>query len=98
LKTISNQGNSIFLIAKMDSKTVGYIAGGELEFFGQIRGVKEDAHFGVGDTAYIESLAVLSDYQGEGVAKYLMRAFLLRAKKKKFHYVSGHMRSGYAEK
>ncbi len=98
LKSISEQQNAIFLVAKMEGKIVGYIVGGELERFGDISGVKEDAHFGIGDTVYAESIAVLPDYQGKGIGRHLLRAFLLRAHRKKFRYVAAHAPEGYAEK
>jgi len=98
LKWISELEDSVFLVAKMNDSIVGYVAGAGLEQFGDIPGTKQDPHFGVGDTVYLESFAVLGDYQGKGIGRQLIKAFLLRTKKKNFRFVSGHMHEGFAQR
>ncbi len=98
LKWIANLPDSVFLVAKMNDLIVGYTAGAKLEYFGDISGVTRDPHFGVEDTFYLESVAVLKSEQSKGVGKQLLRAILLRARKNNFRYISGHMRKGFAEK
>jgi GNAT superfamily N-acetyltransferase len=98
LKQLCEMSDSIFLIAKIRDFIVGYVAGAPLENFGTIPGVKQDPHFGIKDTIYIESIAVIREFQGKGVGKQLRRAFLLRASSKKFRFVTGHVKKGYAKR
>ena len=98
-KWISQQNRAILLVVKIrGGKTVGYIVGAELEKFGNLPGVRQDSHFGLRDTVYAESIALLREYRGKGIGRRLIKAFLLRARRTKFRYFSAHARRGFAER
>ena len=90
--------NSIFVIAECDRDIIGYAGGGRLEDFQEIPGVKEDLHFGLKDTFYIESFAVSEKFRGKGVGRGLMRALLLRVKKSGFRWTSAHGRADVVQR
>lgn len=90
--------SAIFLVAKVDQEVVGYVIGAALENFKQIPGIKQDPYFGIGNTIYLESIAVASDYQGQGIGKHLRRHFILMAKKKGFSYIASHVPEGCSER
>lgn len=98
LAAIMGYDRSIFLAVKVSDSVVGYIAGASLESFGQIPGVRQDPHFGVKDTIYLHSHGVIEKFQKQGIGKYLMRCFTLRAKALNFVYMSAHVRKGFATK
>jgi GNAT superfamily N-acetyltransferase len=90
--------DAVFLVARMKGTMVGYAAGAKLENFEEVPGVRQDLHFDLEDTFYLESVAVIPEYQGKGIGKQLLRSIILRTKKKGFQYIAGHMKEGFAER
>lgn len=97
LEDLVKKPRSIFVVALVKDRVVGYACGGPLEEFGHIPGVKEDLHYGLGDTFYITSFAVVENLRGRGIGKGLMRALALRLKNAGFRFMSAHMLRGMAE-
>lgn len=89
---------AVFVVAKVKGTVVGYAAGAQLESFEEVPGVKQDPHFGLKDTFYLESVAVLPEYQGKGIGKQLIRSIMLGARKNGYQYISAHMKEGFAER
>jgi len=98
LKLILNFSDSVFLLLKKDDKIIGYAAGSRLEDFKQIPGVKEDAHFGLNDTFYLESWIILKKYQNAGYGRHLLNHLFLKVKARKFSYLTGHFSKNYGVK
>lgn len=96
-RLIGKEG-ALFLIATVGGRIIGLICGAPLETFPDIPGVKQDPHYGIGDTFYILSHSVAKDYQGRGIGRTLMRALLSRIKMKGIRYAAAHVRQGFAAK
>jgi ribosomal protein S18 acetylase RimI-like enzyme len=98
LRKLVDLPGAVFIAAKVKGTIVGYAAGAKLENFGEVPGVKQDPHFDLEDTFYLESMAVLSEYQGKGIGKHLFSSIALRTRKNGFQYIAGHMKEGFAER
>jgi ribosomal protein S18 acetylase RimI-like enzyme len=96
LRSILDFDKPIFLVARIDGRPVGYLAGAALESFSEIPGVKQDPHCGMKDTIYLESHAVLEEFQSRGIGKFLMRNFVLRARQLDYQYIAAHVKQGFA--
>lgn len=83
---------SICIVAKKGKNIIGYIAGGPLEDYDYLDGVSDDPTIKKGNTAYIESHAVLGKHQGQGIGKALRLFFLQKAKERGYGYMSSHIK------
>jgi len=80
---------SVCLIAvhKNRKRIVGYIMGAPLDWYAYL---EDDDHYGKNDSFYIESTAVLPEYQGKGVGKILKEALIEEVRKKGYKRITSH--------
>ncbi len=90
--------DSITIVLKHENSIIGYIAGGPLEDYSYLKGIKEDDNYGKKNTIYIESFAVLGDFQSQGLGHKLRDKFLSIAGEKGYKFVTGHIKKGIATK
>jgi len=87
---------SICLVARGGDRVIGYVMGGPLKDYDYLPGVEEDENYVDENTIYLESRAVLNDYQGKGiVGANLKEEFIRRARQRGYEYVTGHIREDY---
>jgi len=67
----------LIVVDKKTGEIVAYSMGAPLEDYSFL---KDDTHYGENDTIYIESTAVLPEYQNQGIGKLLKEAFIEQAK------------------
>lgn len=86
----------IFLVLSLthSHKVIGYIAADLLENFPDIPGTDSDPQFKKGNTVYIESVAVHSDWRGCGLGSILIRECLRLVSQKGIERVTAHIESG----
>lgn len=90
----------LFLLATVmpDDKVVGYLAAERLELFEDVPGVRLDAHYGLGDSIYLASVAVLGPYRHKGIGTAMQTSCLSLARNRNFKRVTAHVRSGALER
>jgi GNAT superfamily N-acetyltransferase len=90
----------LFLLATVtpDDKVVGYLAAERLELFEDVPGVRFDPHYGLGDSIYLASVAVLEPYRHKGIGTEMQASCLSLARKSNFQRVTAHVRSGALER
>jgi GNAT superfamily N-acetyltransferase len=90
----------LFLLASVepDDKVIGYSAAERLELFDDVPGVRLDPHFGLGDSIYLASVAVLQPYRHKGIGIAMQKACLSLACKQGFGRVTAHVRAGALER
>lgn len=98
LRSILDYDDNVFLLLKKNDKIIGYAAGARLEKFQEIHGIKEDSHYGLDDTFYLESWIVEKNFRSTGLGTHLLNHLFLRVKSKKILYLSGHFADDYGEK
>lgn len=98
LRRRAQSPTAIFLVGKLrrTDQVIAYLAADWLEFFSHIPAVKEDRHFGRGDTIYIESIAVEPRWRGRGLGMALQRECLRRAAAAGIGRATAHLRRGVA--
>ena len=69
---------SICLVAVDEGLIVGYTMGAPLDWY---LFLEDDPHYGKGDSFYIESTAVLPEYQEKGIGKVMKKALIDEVKK-----------------
>jgi GNAT superfamily N-acetyltransferase len=82
---------SILVVIKDGGRIIGYAMGGPLEDYDYIEGVKKDANYGRKNTVYLESIALLSEYQGRGLGRELRHKFEEISRQRGYEYISGHI-------
>ncbi|MBU1933501.1 MAG: GNAT family N-acetyltransferase, partial [Candidatus Omnitrophica bacterium] len=98
LREIFDAPTSITIVLRYDNRVIGYIAGGRLEDYGYIEGIKDDENYKKYNTAYIDSIAVLAEFQGHGLGHNLRQEFLRIAATKGYTFVTTHHKKGIASK
>ena len=87
---------ALFLLAHLHptNNVVGYLSAERLELFDDIPGVSQDSHFGLGDTVYLSSVAVLRPYRHQGIGMAMQKECLQLARHAGFKRVTAHVALG----
>ncbi|OUW60061.1 MAG: hypothetical protein CBD58_05335 [bacterium TMED198] len=90
--------NTIQFLAKKNSKLVGFIIGAPLEIFKRESWSRYDTNLGQSNTIYTYFFYIEKKYRKKGgYAKTLKHIYLNYLKKKKYKYVTGHVKIGVSE-
>jgi len=85
-------------IARYNNMIIGYIIGVPIENFKDESWAQYDHNMGKNNTLYTYSFVVKEQYQRRGgYAKTLKRIYLNWAIKRKYKYITGHVRQGIAK-
>ena len=84
---------------RYNNKIIAYIIGVPIEFFKEESWARHDYNMDKKNTLYTYSFVVKEQYQRRGgYAKTLKRIYLNWAMKRKYKYITGHVRQGIAKK
>ena len=91
--------NTIPFLAKINSEIIGFIIGAPLEFFQRESWSRYDTNLGHSNTIYTYFFYIDTRFRKKGgYAKTLKRIYLNYLKKKKYKYVTGHVKLGVSKK
>tara|TARA_B100000530_G_scaffold330611_1_gene274204 strand:+ start:566 stop:1129 length:564 start_codon:yes stop_codon:yes gene_type:complete len=91
--------NTLPFIARHNGTMIGYIIGVPIENFKEEAWAQHDFNMGKNNTLYTYSFVVKEQYQRiGGYAKTLKKIYLNWAVKKKYKYITGHVKQGVAKK
>lgn len=86
----------LFLVARVlpSKRIIGYLAAERLELFDDVPGVRDDSHFGLGDSVYLASVAVTQDHRHQGVGIAMEKECLTLSRAGTFVRVTAHVADG----
>jgi GNAT superfamily N-acetyltransferase len=87
---------AICLLALISGQVAGYGFGAPLEYFGHVRGIRDDENFGAGNTLYGADVTVAAEHRGAGLGRAMKRAQLEGARDAGYGFVTGRNRVGVA--
>ena len=96
LVKLAESSLQLFLLASVqpNQEIVGYLAAERLELFDDVPGIRGDSHFGLGDSIYLASVAVLDPYRHNGIAIAMTKTCISLAREQQFKRVTAHVREG----
>ena len=99
LRRLIQSPTSIVIGVRTDAiPLAGYIGSDALEQFGDVPGVRADAHWSCNDTHYIAAVVVVPELRHQGIATLLVKDCVRAAQALGFTRVTAHMAEGAAAK